>query len=120
MSSKSWVGAAFGAAGRFTRRMRDEWKAGEAESGQPLETEVDRKTTPKSRQVPAVEQWWDALRVGPAASKDEIRQAWRRLIKENHPDKGGHLSSETQAAMEQMAKRLNDAYEKAMKRRDVD
>lgn len=97
--------------------MRDEWKAGKAEAGQSLETEVDKKSAPMSQQVPVSERWWEVLQVSASASQDEIRQAWRRLMKENHPDKGGNLASETQTAMEQMARRLNDAYEKAMKSR---
>lgn len=100
--SKSWLGVAFGVAGRFSRRMRDEWKAGKAEAGQPLDTVI------VNRRVG--EEWWEVLQIKSSASKDEIRQAWRRLIKENHPDKGGHLSPETQMAMEQATKRINDAY----------
>lgn len=100
--------------------MRDQWEAGKAEAGQPLESEIDKKSAPMSRQVPVSERWWEVLQVAPSASIDEIRQAWRRLMKENHPDKGGHLASETQTAMEQMARRLNDAYERAMTGRVVD
>ncbi|MEI6537712.1 MAG: J domain-containing protein, partial [Verrucomicrobiaceae bacterium] len=102
---------------RFSRRMRDEWKAGEAEVGQPLEPEPKPPAAPKPDRAPLSERWWEVLHVGPVASKDEIRRAWRRLIKENHPDKFAHVSPELQATIEGVAKRLNDAYEKAMKSR---
>lgn len=101
-NSNSWIGAAFGAAGRFSRRMRDEWRAGKSEAGQPLETVIEKS--------PVGEQWWNVLQIKSSASRDEIRQAWRRLMKENHPDKGGHLSPEMQLVMEQATKRINDAY----------
>lgn len=113
-NAKSWVGVAFGVAGRFGRRMRDEWNAGKAEAGQPLEAGVYRKSAPMLRRVPISERWWEVLQIAPSASENEIRQAWRRLMKKNHPDKGGQLPAETRAAMEQMARRLNDAYGQAM------
>lgn len=119
-NSKSWIGVAFGAAGKFSRRIRDEWRAGEAEAGQPLDNEINQDAEPESSHIPVIERWWEVLQVGPAASKDEIRRAWRQLIKENHPDKVAHLSPELRAKFEIVSKRLNDAYERAMKQRGTD
>jgi DnaJ-domain-containing protein 1 len=117
-SSKSWIEAAFGAIGRLGGRMRDEWKAGEAEARRsgpepPSKTQSARKAGP----VPASPRWWEVLHVAPTASADEIRQASRRLIKKSHPDKFAHQAPEMQATMEKLAQQLNDAYERAIKGR---
>jgi DnaJ-domain-containing protein 1 len=107
------------AAVRFGHRMKDEWKAGEADA-QQSELPPDDDTAPpkKPAPVPASKpQWWEILQVSSTASEEEIKRAYRRLIKESHPDKAAHLSPEAQAAIEHEAKRLNDAYEHAMGQR---
>lgn len=107
--------AAFGAVGRLSKRMSDEWKAGAAEAGQALPEHEPQPTRLKKPGLGQTSlQWWHVLQVAPSATKEEIRQAYRRLIKENHPDKAAHLSPELQAAVERVAKRLNDAYERAI------
>ncbi len=114
---KSWIEAAVGAAGRFGRRMRNEWKAGEAEAGQPLPDSESEPIAPrKSDSVPASSSWCEVLQVEPSASKEEIQQAYRRLIKEIHPDKVAQLSPALQSLVKREAQRLNDAYEQAMSR----
>lgn len=47
------------------------------------------------------------LGVGPDATLDHVKAAWRRLAAENHPDRGGDPAK--------MAA-INDAYEKALER----
>lgn len=47
------------------------------------------------------------LGVGPDATLDQVKAAWRRLAAENHPDRGGDPAK--------MAA-INDAYEKALER----
>jgi len=95
--------------------MRDEWKAGQIEA-QEGGTPLDDDPAPPKKPAPAPQpQWWDILQVSSTASENEIKQAYRRLIKNSHPDKAAHLSPEAQAAIEHEAKRLNDAYERAMK-----
>lgn len=113
-SSKSWMDAAFGAVGRFSRRMSDQWKEGEAEAGQPMEPEPGPQASPKTGHDLIAFRWWEVLQVSSTATKDEIRQAYRRLIKENHPDKSGHLSPEEQSVLKKETQQLNDAYERAM------
>jgi hypothetical protein len=52
----------------------------------------------------APREWWDVLGVSRAATRDEIRSAYRRLASMHHPDKGGNASA--------MAE-LNAAHDKA-------
>lgn len=115
-ASKSWLDLACDAAVRFGSKMRDEWKAGEAEAqrGAPLD---DDTPPPKKPLPPRQPEWWDILQVPPTATEEEIKRAYRRLIKESHPDKATHLSPEEQQAIEHEAKLLNDAYERALRSR---
>jgi hypothetical protein len=39
--------------------------------------------------LPAPEQWWQVLGVSPAATIDDINEAYRRLAPRAHPDQGG-------------------------------
>lgn len=48
--------------------------------------------------------WWDVLSVSPRASDDEVREAYRKLARQHHPDYGG--SPDKMAA-------INAAYEQA-------
>jgi DnaJ-domain-containing protein 1 len=113
-NAKSWIATAFSAAGRFGRQMREEWKAGEAEAGQPLPEADPDPRTPRAPGPAATPPWCEVLQLDPAASKEDIQQAYRRLIKEIHPDKVAHLSPELQSLVKREAQRLNDAYEQAM------
>lgn len=114
-SATSWFDHAVDAVTRYGLHLRNEWRRGEVEvlrGGK--EPPPASPTKEKGRRAPEVECWWDVLQVARTASKEEIRRAYRRLIKANHPDKSAHLSAEAQAALERRAKQLNDAYERAL------
>jgi hypothetical protein len=56
--------------------------------------------------LPAPECWWLTLRLsGPDASKEDIEAAYRRLISDHHPDKGGDAD---------MAARINRARDQGL------
>ncbi|MGB0580189.1 MAG: J domain-containing protein [Limisphaerales bacterium] len=50
------------------------------------------------------------LGLTPGATKDEVKQAYRRLMKEYHPDKATQLSSPERKHFEERSKRINQAY----------
>lgn len=52
----------------------------------------------------------DILGVSATASRDEIKQAYRRLMKEHHPDRVAGLSGAEQAQAEERSKEINLAY----------
>jgi DnaJ like chaperone protein len=53
---------------------------------------------------------WEVLGIKEGASKDEIKSAYRRLSKENHPDKVHHLGPEFQRVAQEKMSKINDAY----------
>lgn len=55
--------------------------------------------------LPAGSHWWEVLEVGPRASRDEIQLAFKRLVKQCHPDRGGDP---------EIFHRLKQAYDQGM------
>lgn len=51
------------------------------------------------------------LQISPDASKDEIKKAWREMIKSNHPDKVSHMSLAIQEFAAEQTKLAQEAYE---------
>lgn len=50
------------------------------------------------------------LGLAPGSSKDEVKQTYRRLMKEFHPDKATKLSPPERKHFEEQSKRINRAY----------
>ncbi|HXC50903.1 MAG TPA: J domain-containing protein, partial [Candidatus Limnocylindrales bacterium] len=66
------------------------------------------------REAPPPDRTAEALSVlglAPGASAIEIKQAWRRLSKENHPDRVTHLGEEFRRVAEERMRRINAAYD---------
>lgn len=64
------------------------------------------------------EKAYRTLGISPNASIDEIKTAYKTLIKQYHPDKVQNLSKEEQAKASQKAKDINEAYSKLEKVRN--
>jgi DnaJ like chaperone protein len=58
---------------------------------------------------------YQTLGVAPDAGQDEIRQAYRRLAAQYHPDKAAHLGEELRLLAEKKFKAIQEAYEKLRK-----
>lgn len=56
--------------------------------------------------APDSRKWWQVMGLNGSESKDTIRETYRRLARERHPDSGGSNA---------MMAELNSAYEEAMK-----
>ncbi|NZA27757.1 J domain-containing protein [Luteimonas sp. SJ-92] len=63
------------------------------------------------------EPWHRVLGVAEDASREQVVAAWRRQIRQCHPDKVAALDAETRRVAELRARRLNAAYTRAPKRR---
>ena len=60
-------------------------------------------------------EWWSVLEVTSSASKDEIVRNYRRKIQQCHPDRMAGLAPEFVRLAEETTKRLNVAYEQAIR-----
>jgi len=54
--------------------------------------------------------WFEVLNVRPNASVDEIREGWRRAIKQYHPDRLNGMSPELMELAGRRTQEINDAY----------
>jgi DnaJ-domain-containing protein 1 len=95
-------------AGRFFRRLREEYKAGLA--GAPDAAQTPRP--PLARQ-PNARPWWEVLGVRETASLEEITAAYRELLHKSHPDKVAQLSDRLRQVAAEETQQLNAAYEEA-------
>jgi DnaJ domain len=64
--------------------------------------------------VEAIDSWSAVLGVSPAANIDRIREAYKALIKQNHPDRVHGMSPAFSALAEAETKRINAAYQQAL------
>jgi DnaJ like chaperone protein len=61
--------------------------------------------------------YFEALGLGPGATDQEVKTAFRRLAAEHHPDKASHLGARAQEAASRRFQDLRDAYDAIRKRR---
>ncbi len=61
-----------------------------------------------------IPEWANILEVHPSGTVDEIKSAYRKKIKEFHPDKKHYLTSEQKEEAEEYVKIINRAYEEAL------
>lgn len=64
----------------------------------------------------AGECWFATLGVSEAATIEEVREAYKALIKQNHPDRVHDMSPAIKKSAEAETKRLNAAYQEALDR----
>jgi len=69
--------------------------------------------SPQTAKAPSAN---DLLGVARDASQEEIKQAYRQAMAQNHPDKVAHLSPELQAVAQRKTREIKEAYEELMKR----
>lgn len=78
---------------------------------------TDRKLS--TEPVCASAKWEDALGVAADAPIEEIKAAWKARMKEYHPDRVQTLGPKLKELAEAETKRLNEAYEAALRSRGV-
>jgi hypothetical protein len=67
--------------------------------------------------APAPPHWSSVLEIARDADVDEIREAYRRLISQYHPDKVAALGRELQELAEAKSKEIGNAYQEALMER---
>jgi len=78
---------------------------------------VQKRQNLKEFKVKAL--WYQVLEIGPNASEEEIKFAYRKMMKEYHPDKVASLGKELRDLAERKAKEISEAYEIAIGKRNI-
>jgi hypothetical protein len=87
----------------------------ESHNCQNKTTEEEPDEAPKT--VPEMtdeESWWAVLGVTPSATIEEVKQAYRVLIKQSHPDRVHNMSPAFRDLAVSETRKLNVAYEEAL------
>ena len=95
---------------RYYRRVTQPRRP-ENRSGQPGGTAGDRQSRASDSDSPDRRDPYTILGVGPGASRQEIKAAYRRLAAAYHPDKVQHLGEDLQKMAEERFKEIQQAYD---------
>jgi DnaJ like chaperone protein len=69
--------------------------------------------------VPETDSSYKILEIEPTATDEEVKKAYRRMAMKYHPDKVSHLGEEFRRAADEKFKKVNEAYEKIKKERNM-
>jgi DnaJ like chaperone protein len=73
----------------------------------------------KNMFIPETDSSYIILEIDPSSSNDEVKKAYRRMAMKYHPDKVNHLGDEYRKTAEEKFKKVNEAYEKIKKERNM-
>ena len=74
-----------------------------------------KKTEGDAAPAQAGEAWHEVLGVSPQASLEKIREAYQAKSAEHHPDRAPDQGPEAREAALRMTRKINDAFEQAMR-----
>jgi len=69
--------------------------------------------------VPKTDGSYKILEIAPSATNEEVKLAYRRMAMKYHPDKVSHLGEDFQKFANEKFKKVNEAYEKIKKERNM-
>jgi DnaJ like chaperone protein len=73
----------------------------------------------KNMFIPETDSSYKILEIEPSSSNDEVKKANRRMAMKYHPDKVSHLGDEFRRTADEKFKKVNEAYEKIKKERNM-
>ena len=73
----------------------------------------------KNMFIPETDSVYKILEVDPSATDDEVKKAYRRMAMKYHPDKVSHLGEDFRKIADEKFKKVNEAYEKIKKERNI-
>ena len=73
----------------------------------------------KNMFVPETDSSYKILELSPDASDEEVKKAYRKMAMKYHPDKVSHLGEEFRKAADEKFKKVNEAYNKIKKERNI-
>jgi DnaJ like chaperone protein len=73
----------------------------------------------KNMFIPETDSSYKILEIDPSSSNDDVKKAYRRMAMKYHPDKVSHLGEEFRKSADEKFKKVNEAYEKIKKERNM-
>lgn len=73
----------------------------------------------KNMFIPETDSSYKILEIAPSATNDEVKKAYRRMAMKYHPDKVSHLGDDFRKTADEKFKKVNEAYEKIKKERNM-
>jgi DnaJ like chaperone protein len=76
-------------------------------------------TSIKNMFIPETDSSYKILEIDSASSNDDVKKAYRRMAMKYHPDKVSHLGDDFRKSAEEKFKKVNEAYDKIKKERNM-
>ena len=76
-------------------------------------------TSIKNMFIPETDSSYKILEIDPASTNDEVKKAFRRMAVRYHPDKVSHLGEDFRKSAEEKFKKVNEAYDRIKKERNM-
>jgi DnaJ like chaperone protein len=73
----------------------------------------------KNMFIPETDSSYKILEIDPACTNDEVKKAFRRMAMKYHPDKVSHLGDDFRKTADEKFKKVNEAYDKIKKERNM-
>jgi DnaJ like chaperone protein len=73
----------------------------------------------KNMFIPETDSSYKILEIDPSATIDEVKKAYRRMAMKYHPDKVGHLGEEFKKSADEKFKKVNEAYERIKREKNI-
>ena len=73
----------------------------------------------KNMFIPETDSSYKILEIDPSSPNEEVKKAYRRMAMKYHPDKVSHLGEEFRKTADEKFKKVNEAYEKIKKERNI-
>jgi DnaJ like chaperone protein len=73
----------------------------------------------KNMFIPETDSSYKILEIDPGSTNEEVKKAYRKMAMKYHPDRVGHLGDEFRKTADEKFRKVNEAYEKIKKERNM-